>query len=145
MRVINDFAGLPSAPLADAEGTKETNLRPALYRPGVLFQPASQKLAVLDAPSPALNSSTPAGGIRPLATAAPEAASQPNVVRPFVFAPNSGPASGTATLSDIMSHLGKPTSQADIDQAIRRTSINLAFAPEDMIQFARENGLKAEG
>jgi hypothetical protein len=64
---------------------------------------------------------------------------------PFAVQPNRGPASGTATLSDIMSHLGKPTSRADIDQAIRRTSINLAFAPEDMIQFARENGLKAEG
>jgi hypothetical protein len=48
---------------------------------------------------------------------------------------------GTTTLSEIMSYLGTPVSQADIDHDIKRTKW---LAPDDMIDFAREHGLKAK-
>jgi hypothetical protein len=134
MEVINDFAGLQSAPPPDAaESTKDTNVRLALYRPGVLGQPALQKLSVRNTPPALSNAGTPTG-----------VASLPNVT-PFAVPQGQGGASGTSTLADIMSHLGKPMTPNDIDRAIRRTPIDLAFAPEDMIQFARQNGLTAEG
>jgi hypothetical protein len=54
-----------------------------------------------------------------------------------------GNACGTTTLAEIMSYLGVPMTQADVDNAIRRT--NIFTAPSDMIDFARSQGLSAEG
>lgn len=54
-----------------------------------------------------------------------------------------GNACGTTTLAEIMSYLGVPMDQADVDNAIRR--MNTFTAPDDMIDFARSNGLSAEG
>jgi hypothetical protein len=54
-----------------------------------------------------------------------------------------GNACGTTTLAEIMSYLGVPMTQADVDAAIRRTDI--FTAPGDMIEFARDHGLEAEG
>jgi uncharacterized protein YvpB len=53
-----------------------------------------------------------------------------------------GNACGTTTLAEIMTYLGKTMTQVDVDKAIRRD--NVFTAPEDMIQFARDNGLEAE-
>ncbi|MCI0628317.1 MAG: C39 family peptidase [Acidobacteria bacterium] len=55
----------------------------------------------------------------------------------------SGNSCGTTTLAEIMSYLGVPMTQADVDAAIRRT--NIFTSPNDMIEFARDNGLEAEG
>jgi hypothetical protein len=52
---------------------------------------------------------------------------------------------GTSTLAEILTYFGKPRTQADIDSAIRRTDIALAFSPRDLIDYARDQGLKAEG
>jgi hypothetical protein len=52
-------------------------------------------------------------------------------------------ACGTTTLAEIMSYLGVPESKDDIDSAIRR--MNIFTSPNDMIDFARDHGLKAEG
>jgi hypothetical protein len=54
-----------------------------------------------------------------------------------------GNACGTTTLAEIMSYLGVQMDQAGADNAIRR--LNTFTAPEDMIDFARSKGLKAEG
>jgi hypothetical protein len=54
-----------------------------------------------------------------------------------------GNSCGTTTLAEIMSYLGVPMTQADVDNGIRR--LNTFTAPEDMINFAREHGLEAEG
>jgi hypothetical protein len=53
-----------------------------------------------------------------------------------------GDGGGTASLAEIMTYLGQPMAQANIDKAIRRDDTYVA--PEDMIQFARDNGLEAE-
>jgi len=50
---------------------------------------------------------------------------------------------GTTTLAEIMSYLGVPMTQADVDKGIRR--MNTFTAPDDMIEFARDHGLEAEG
>ena len=50
---------------------------------------------------------------------------------------------GTTTLAEIMTYLGVPMTQADVDEAIRR--MNTFTAPDDMIEFARDHGLEAEG
>jgi hypothetical protein len=54
-----------------------------------------------------------------------------------------GNACGTTTLAEIMSYLGVPMTQQDVDSVIRR--MNTFTAPEDMIDFARQHGLEAEG
>ncbi len=53
-------------------------------------------------------------------------------------------ACGTTTLAMIMSYLtGKSFTTADIDSVIRR--MNTFTSPNDIIEFARDNGLAAEG
>jgi len=130
MRIVNDLAGLQASPsMLDTElGAKEINVRPALFPIDLAFQPTLQTAA------PA---TTRADGT----TALPDDSRMPF----FIQQGAGGGASGTTTLAEIMSYLGRPKSQSDIDQEIRRTGIDLAFAPEDMIDYARENGLKAEG
>jgi len=54
-----------------------------------------------------------------------------------------GNSCGTTTLAEIMSYLGVPMTQADVDKGIRR--MNTFTAPDDMIEFARDHGLEAEG
>ena len=54
-----------------------------------------------------------------------------------------GNSCGTTTLAEIMSYLGVPMTQADVDAGIRR--MNIFTAPDDMIEFARDHGLEAEG
>ena len=54
-----------------------------------------------------------------------------------------GNSCGTTTLAEIMSYLGVPETQGSVDDAIRRW--NTFTAPDDMLQFARDNGLSAEG
>jgi hypothetical protein len=54
-----------------------------------------------------------------------------------------GNACGTTTLAEIMTYLGVNMDQAGADNAIRR--LNTFTAPDDMIDFARSKGLKAEG
>ncbi|MBV9503881.1 MAG: C39 family peptidase [Acidobacteriia bacterium] len=54
-----------------------------------------------------------------------------------------GNSCGTTTLAEIMSYLGVPMTQADVDNVIRK--LNTFTAPEDMINFAHQNGLSAEG
>ena len=54
-----------------------------------------------------------------------------------------GNACGTTTLAEIMTYLGVPMTQDDVDAVIRR--MNTFTAPDDMIEFARDHGLEAEG
>jgi hypothetical protein len=54
-----------------------------------------------------------------------------------------GNACGTTTLAEIMSYLGVQLTQDDVDAVIRR--MNTFTAPDDMIEFARQHGLEAEG
>ena len=130
MRIVSDMAGIQAArPLVDTEhGTTQTTGNPALFQTGVSFQPTLQVAG-------------------PLATRADGTTTLPDDFRMpfFIQQGEGGGASGTTTLAEIMAYLGKNVSQADIDKEIRRTGIDLTFAPEDMIDFARENGLKAEG
>jgi len=94
----------------------------------------------------ASNTSTPTGSSIGTSTSALTAGSTfktlPNVVN-MPFLKQQGNACGTTTLAEIMSYLGVPMTQADVDKAIRRT--NIFTAPDDMIEFAREHGLEAEG
>jgi hypothetical protein len=55
-----------------------------------------------------------------------------------------GNACGTTTLAEIMTYLGVTMHQGDIDPSIRRLN-GMFTAPDDMIQFARNHGLSAEG
>jgi hypothetical protein len=55
-----------------------------------------------------------------------------------------GNACGTTTLAEIMSYLGVHMEQKDIDPSIRRMG-GMFTAPDDMINFARDHGLSAEG
>jgi hypothetical protein len=50
---------------------------------------------------------------------------------------------GTTSLAMIMTYLGVTMTQADIDKVIRR--MNTFSSPNDLIEFARDHGLEAEG
>lgn len=52
-------------------------------------------------------------------------------------------ACGTTTLAEIMTYLGVPQTKDDIDSAIRR--MDIFTSPNDMIEYARDHGLEAEG
>jgi hypothetical protein len=170
MNRINDFAGLVATPLLDAEeGKKETNAKPALYQTGVPFQPAFQNFTAPNAPAtPAAagNSSdlsvlallvnltaneangAPAGSSIGTSTSALTAGGnqlpdQGPTGATMPFYKQHGNACGTTTLAEIMSYLGVPMTQDDIDNVIRK--LDTFTAPGDMVQFARDHGLEAEG
>jgi predicted double-glycine peptidase len=161
---MNDAAGIKSAtPLVDAEESpKNTNARPALYRPRVAFQPAVYRQEALNAPDTpvsrdefpglaqnnvnrilASNPPASAGTATAVApTVTPAAATLPDANNmPYYL--QQGNACGTTTLAEIMTYLGKKMDQADVDKGIRR--LDTFTAPEDMINFARQQGLEAEG
>jgi uncharacterized protein YvpB len=160
MSRIHDFAGLKVAtPLVDVDEAKKNNNPQTAKHAARLFEPAPQTLTVLNNPAlalkiittiapaepkaPALGNSAAAniGSISSALTATgptmlPNAADMP-------FLEQEGNACGTTTLAMIMSYLGVPMTQGDVDSAIRRT--NIFTAPDDMIEFARDHGLEAEG
>ncbi|MGH9426117.1 MAG: C39 family peptidase [Terriglobia bacterium] len=93
----------------------------------------------------ASNTSTPTGssiGTSTSALTAGGTTTLPNVGN-MPFFKQQGNACGTTTLAEIMSYLGVPMTQADVDKGIRR--MNTFTAPDDMIEFARDHGLEAEG
>jgi hypothetical protein len=93
----------------------------------------------------ASNTTTPAGSSTGTSTSALTAGGTttlPNVANMPYFK-QEGNACGTTTLAEIMSYLGVPMTQADVDKGIRR--MNTFTAPDDMIEFARDHGLEAEG
>jgi hypothetical protein len=76
-------------------------------------------------------------------TASDPATKLPNVDTDMPFYEQVGNACGTTTLAEIMTYLGVTMTQDDIDSVIRR--MNTFTAPDDMIEFARQHGLEAEG
>ena len=95
----------------------------------------------------ASNTSTPTGSSIATSTSAltqgVTTTTLPKRANDMPFLIQQGNACGTTTLAEIMTYLGVPMTQADVDNAIRRT--NSFTAPDDMIEFAREHGLEAEG
>src|SRR5215471_5663516 len=67
----------------------------------------------------------------------------PNADQMPYFDQGSQNACGTTTLAEIMSYLGVPETKDDIDSTIRQ--MNIYTAPDDMIRYARDHGLEAEG
>ena len=123
MNQISNISGLRVPTVLDTEnGTKEISGKPALYQSGV-FQTAIGSASV---PAP------------------PGENSLPNLENmPFYFRQEPDSGGGTTTLADIMTYLGVTVNPADINHDIQRTKYGLA--PDDMIQYARDHGLKAEG
>jgi hypothetical protein len=148
MRIISDYPGLQVAsPAVNADASpRATNARPALYQSGLLTQPSVQKPNVqLPVLSPASNFTAPASfsvaaaspAVTPADTSLPNLENMPALVQ-------SGPFNGgTTTLAEIMTYLGVPMTEADIDKEIQRNDESAA-SPEDMLRFARDNGLEAE-
>jgi len=131
MNRINDISGRVST-LPDTEnGTREAGGKP-LYQPGVALQPTYQKLTVLA--SPMITTASPA--------ATPGETTIPNVNN-MPYYRQTGNSCGTTTLAEIMTYLGVSMKQADIDGVIRQ--MNTFTAPQDMIRFAKDHGLSAEG
>lgn len=147
MRIVDDISGLRAVPprVGTDDINKETNAKQALFQPATLYQPALQNTAMWKIG--VATSAQPSIGAAALAPPPNGTISLPNVDAMPVFVQQSqgAGASGTTTLSEIMSYFGKPKSQAEIDGAIRRTDIELAFSPDDLIDYARDQGLKAEG
>jgi predicted double-glycine peptidase len=162
MSRINDFDTIRVAtPLIDVEHNNNAALKVAKPQVGKLFEPAGQPLVALNNPTALQNfgglsvvktlpgpkftppSTGPTGPIG-TSTAALTAGetSLPDIGNmPFLI--QDGNSCGTTTLAKIMSYLGVPMTQDDIDAVIRR--LNTFTAPDDMIEFARDHGLEAEG
>jgi uncharacterized protein YvpB len=166
MNRINDFVATQvDTPLVDAEeGKQETNAKqPALYQTGVPFQPSYQNFTTPTAPSTSAanidlavlslaarivssNGSTspnPSIGTTTSALTAGGTPTQLPNVDTMPCLKQHGNACGTTTLAEIMSYLGVNMSQDDIDSVIRR--MDTWTSPQDMINFARQHGLEAEG
>lgn len=67
----------------------------------------------------------------------------PNVGQMPHLQQTQGSACGTTSLAMAMTYLGVPRTQEEIDSAIRRWDVYVA--PNDLIDYARHSGLKAEG
>ena len=52
---------------------------------------------------------------------------------------------GTTSLAMVLSYYGIPTTEQDVDQQIRRTNSPIGGTPDDELQYARDQGLDAEG
>jgi hypothetical protein len=162
MNRIDDFLQIATQLLDPEETINETNAQPSLYPPALPFQPASQFNVFNSSNTPAAAGSFPGialvdlgqilasiTGIAPASIGTSTSAltgtgttTLPNVDNmPFYVQRDNS--CGTTTLAEIMSYLGVPMTQADVDNGIRR--LNTFTAPEDMINFAREHGLEAEG
>jgi len=148
MKVISDFAGYQVAsPAVNADAIpRAVNAKPALYQSGALVQiPASKPNAQVSVLSLVSNLDTPAsasiGTASPAVT--PADTSLPNLDNMPFYTETDYTGTGTTTLAEIMTYLGVPMTEADIDKEIQRNG-NSAAAPEDMLRFARDNGLEAE-
>jgi predicted double-glycine peptidase len=128
-----DNSVLRVATLPDTEeDTKEIAATRAMYQPGVL---QATSLAIVS------NTSASAAIVSPAAT--PGEITIPNADQMPCYV-QQGNSCGTTTLAEIMTYLlGTKITQADVDSVIRR--MNTFTAPEDMIQYARDRGLSAEG
>ena len=135
MNRINEAVRTPLAPppVAANETTKADALRPALYRAAPFFElPRSfEGQGAADA-SPV----TTGGHI-------PEQGPTGNVM-PFYDQGDSN-GCGTTSLSMILKYFGVDIPREQIDQVIRRTDLSLGSTPGDLIEFARDHGLAAEG
>jgi uncharacterized protein YvpB len=139
MNRLNEIAGIRiPTPLVNAEenGTIETTTQKPLYQPTAAFQRPTA--SSFNLPS--------ASALVATATKTPSANANGTTLLPNIqnmpFYIQQGNACGTTTLAEIMTYLGKTETQADVDKAIRRDDV--FTAPEDMIQFARDNGLQAQ-
>ncbi len=142
MKVIDSFAPQVATLPVDAEQSgNETNAKQALFRSSAVFQPEMQKLNASQAGSFQRFNASRLAGTAPAVTAG-SASRLPNAdTMPFYI--QQGNACGTTTLAEIMTYLGQTMTQSDVDNAIRR--MDVFTAPDDMIDFAREHGLEAEG
>ena len=135
---------LPSVPtkLSNTDSVKLQMLWPQASTPNLVTIRRAEPLL-----TPAILASTfgtPATSIGAASSALTAAGTTtlPNVTD-MPFFEQQGNACGTTTLAEIMSYLGVPMTQSDIDSVIRR--LNTFTAPDDMIEFARSHGLEAEG
>lgn len=67
----------------------------------------------------------------------------PDVVSMPYYQQGTANACGTTSLAMVMTYLGVPETKESIDAVIRQ--MNIFTSPEDMIGFARGNGLQAQG
>jgi predicted double-glycine peptidase len=128
MRITSEFPELQVAsPAVNADANpRAINTKPALYQSGALFStPVSHPLW---AASPAV---------------APGDISLPNLDKMPLLQKTGPQGGGTTSLAEIMTYLGVPMTEADIDKVIERNDESAA-SPEDMLRFARDNGLEAE-
>jgi hypothetical protein len=136
MKINSDFALSQTATSAVGDNTsrQQTNMGQALYQPGVLFQSQLLNLAQASAMQTAVSTAsieTDVPALTPNATALPDPGNMPFYVQ-------SGDSSGDTSLAEIMTYLGKPMTEADVRKALGDAS------PQDMLRFARDNGLDAE-
>jgi hypothetical protein len=148
MNRINQSVAIqvPTPLMEPGDGSKQTKAKPALYQTAVRFQPVSKTGIAQNTPalvmSAGFTAATQGGTITSAAAPAQNDNTLPNLDNMPFYTTGQDDSGGTTTLSEIMSYLGTPVSQADIDHDIKRTKW---LAPDDMIDFAREHGLKAEG
>jgi len=148
MKIISNLAGYQVAsPAVNLDASpRATNAKLTLYQSGALAQFPAQKpnaqVAVLSLVS---NFSTPASASMAAASPAdtPLDTSLPNLDKMPLLQQSEPFSGGTTTLAEIMTYLGVPTTEADIDKEIQRNDESAA-SPEDMLKFARDHGLDAE-
>jgi hypothetical protein len=131
MKITSDLAMSQAAtsPVEADAGQQQTSLARVLYQPGAMFQSQVLKPGPQVAVGTASSVANPAAGFA--------SAPQPNVTPsdvPFFY----DSANGDTSLAQIMTRLGKPMTEADVEKALGPAS------PQDMLRFARDNGLEAE-
>src|SRR5262245_4166744 len=157
MNRISDFVSLatviPPAP-ADEDKKNAASSKPALYHSGVQFQPALHNLTF-----PALAGAEPPAPGNFVSLASLGVVSSALTTAPGGHIPEHGPtgntmpfydqgdsnACGPTSLSMIFRYFGIDISREEIDKAIRRAETGLGTGPGDLIEFARDHGLEAEG
>jgi hypothetical protein len=123
MKILSDLA---ISQTATSPGEADASTQPkksaqVLYQTSVLFQSQVRSLK-----APATQAA-----VTPSITALPDPGNMPFYIQ-------TGDSSGDTSLAEILTYLGKPMTEADVRKAIGDPS------PQDMLRFARDNGLEAE-
>jgi hypothetical protein len=136
MKIISDFAVSPRAtsPVEADASMQQTSATRVLYQPGAMFQSQPLKLNSQASVATAASSVSVAKvvpALTPSDTTLPGLGNMPFYIQ-------SGNSSGDTSLAEIMTYLGKTMTEADVQKALGDAS------PQDMLRFARDNGLEAE-
>src|SRR5688572_21378456 len=148
MNNINSLNGLLRRPDRQHENEQTTISNNSLLASNLAFLKYTATTRTLSGPAPAVASLIRALDAAATTPTAPAGATQhhlPDVGKMDFIDQGDSNGCGSTSLAMVLSYFDINISREDIDKAIRRANNSLGATPQDEIEFARKQGLEAEG